>query len=166
MYQMICPVLEVFQAMEGLDASDGAVTEAEIDEVRRDLRSQLAGHRQVSPSASARDAKLSRSSSNTGTSAKSGAGKRGSTAERFPLGALAAANSRAADRVDGGGSARLTTCATNRGTVEWAAENERTYSQWARTLVIGSRVCSAQRQPLRFMRCRDEDGAGANPPVG
>ncbi len=24
MYQMICPVLESFQAMEGLDASDGA----------------------------------------------------------------------------------------------------------------------------------------------
>ncbi len=30
MYQMICPVLEGFQAMEGLDASDGAGTGAEI----------------------------------------------------------------------------------------------------------------------------------------
>ena len=29
MYQMICPVLEVFQAMEGLDASDGAGTESD-----------------------------------------------------------------------------------------------------------------------------------------
>ena len=38
MYQMICPVLEVFQAMEGLDASDGAGTGAETDEVRRGLR--------------------------------------------------------------------------------------------------------------------------------
>ena len=34
MYQMICPVLEGFQAMEGLDASDGAGTGTEIDEVR------------------------------------------------------------------------------------------------------------------------------------
>ena len=41
MYQMICPVLEVFQAMEGLDASDGAGTGAETDEVRRGLRAQL-----------------------------------------------------------------------------------------------------------------------------
>ena len=38
MYQMICPALEGFQAMEGLDASDGAGTGAEIDEVRRGLR--------------------------------------------------------------------------------------------------------------------------------
>ena len=37
MYQMICPVLEVIQAMEGLDVSDGAGTGAEIDEVRRGL---------------------------------------------------------------------------------------------------------------------------------
>ena len=39
MYQMICPVLEGFQTMEGLDASDGAGTGAEIDEVRGGLRS-------------------------------------------------------------------------------------------------------------------------------
>ena len=34
MYQMICPVLERLQAMEGGDASDGAGTGTEIDEVR------------------------------------------------------------------------------------------------------------------------------------
>ena len=34
MYQMICPVLEGIQTMEGLDASDGAGTGTEIDEVR------------------------------------------------------------------------------------------------------------------------------------
>ena len=34
MYQMICPVLERLQAMEGGDASDGAGTGVEIDEVR------------------------------------------------------------------------------------------------------------------------------------
>ena len=41
MYQMICPALEGFQATEGLDASDGAGTGAEIDEVRRGLRAHL-----------------------------------------------------------------------------------------------------------------------------
>ena len=38
MYQMICPVLERLQAMEGGDASDGAGTGTEIDEVRGGLR--------------------------------------------------------------------------------------------------------------------------------
>ena len=37
---------------------------------------------------------------------------------------------------------------------QYALVLERTCSQWARTPVIESRVCSAQRQPLRFMRCR------------
>ena len=32
MYQMICPVLEVFQAMEGLDASDGAGTAEPVND--------------------------------------------------------------------------------------------------------------------------------------
>ena len=30
MYQMVCPVLEGFQAMEGLDASDGAGTKSSM----------------------------------------------------------------------------------------------------------------------------------------
>ena len=38
MYQMICPVLEGIQTMEGLDASDGAGTGTEIDEVRGGVR--------------------------------------------------------------------------------------------------------------------------------
>ena len=43
MYQMICPVLERFQAMEGGDASDGAGTGTEIDEVRGGLRAHPSG---------------------------------------------------------------------------------------------------------------------------
>ena len=43
MYQMICPVLERLQAMEGGDASDGAGTGTEIDEVRGGLRAHPSG---------------------------------------------------------------------------------------------------------------------------
>ena len=42
-YQMICPVLERFQAMEGGDASNGAGTGTEIDEVRGGLRAHPSG---------------------------------------------------------------------------------------------------------------------------
>ena len=47
MYQIICPVLEGIRATEGLDASDGAGTGTEIDEVRRGLRSHLVAVRWV-----------------------------------------------------------------------------------------------------------------------
>ena len=43
MYQMICPVLERLQAMEGGDGSDGAGTGTEIDEVRGGLRAHPSG---------------------------------------------------------------------------------------------------------------------------
>ena len=43
MYQMICPGLERFQAMEGGDASNGAGTGTEIDEVRGGLRPHPSG---------------------------------------------------------------------------------------------------------------------------
>ena len=43
MYQMICPVLERLQAMEGGDASNGAGTGTEIDEVRGGLRALPSG---------------------------------------------------------------------------------------------------------------------------
>ena len=43
MYQMICPVVERLQAMEGGDGSDGAGTGTEIDEVRGGLRAHPSG---------------------------------------------------------------------------------------------------------------------------